>query len=368
MKLPTATGNTTLDSERCWQAVQDRDAQQDGTFFYGVLTTGVYCRPSCPSRRPKRENVRFYASAVEATRDGLRPCLRCRPLGSSDADVWEERIRTLCSYIEQNADAPLSLADLAQQANLTVFHLQRRFKAIVGVSPKEYLDNCRMHSFKAILRQGKEDGVTGALYEAGFGSSSRLYEKADTRLGMTPMEYRSGGRGLEIAYAVAETPLGHMMVGATDRGLCSVQFGDGSAKLREALRSEYPEARLIPMADPAPPGFREWIAALNRHLEGHIVDFRLPVHVRATAFQMKVWKYLQSISHGSVQSYLEVAKGIGQPKAARAVAQACASNCVALAIPCHRVIRGTGELGGYKWGLERKRILLDLERRAQGLS
>jgi AraC family transcriptional regulator, regulatory protein of adaptative response / methylated-DNA-[protein]-cysteine methyltransferase len=363
--MPNNATEPRLDPERCWQAMQDRDAQQDGNFFYGVMTTGVYCRPSCSSRRPKRENVKFYATAAEAERDGLRPCLRCRPLATVNADPWAQRIREICQYIEQHADEPLSLADLALRANLSPYHLQRGFKAIVGVSPKQYLDNCRMQNFKTLLRKGKNEGVTGAMYEAGFGSSSRLYERADTRLGMTPMEYRNGGRGIEIAYGAAKTPLGTMMVGATDRGLCFVQFRDSAAALRKELGAEYPEARLIPMADPPPRAFREWMAALNRYLEGQELDLRLPVHIRATAFQMKVWKYLQSIPYGSVQSYQEVAEGIGEPRAARAVARACASNRVALAIPCHRVIRGTGELGGYRWGLERKRVLIDNERKAR---
>lgn len=348
-----------LDEELCWQAVQRRDKRAGATFLFGVVSTGVYCRPGCPSRLPNRKNVRFYASAADAAQDGLRPCLRCKPLG----DTGDDGMRAICTYIEQNAEAPLSLADLAAQAKLTVFHFQRKFKATVGVSPKEYLDDCRMRRFKSILREGRPDGVTGAIYEAGFGASSRLYEKVDTRLGMTPMEYRSGGEGVDIVFAVTETALGLLLVGATGRGLCSIQFGDEAAGLVAALRAEYPKASIQPMAEPAPPEFRQWMDALSRYLSGHREDLRLPVHVRATAFQLKVWKYLRSIPTGSVVSYHEVAEGIGRPTASRAVARACASNCVALAIPCHRVIRGTGELGGYKWGIERKRVLVDMERR-----
>ena len=196
--------NRPLNDERCWQAVQERDADKDGAFFYGVITTGVYCRPGCPSRTPKRENVRFYITADEAARDGLRPCLRCRPLAASADDPGTKRIRELCDYIEQNTGEELTLADLSRHALLSPYHLQRSFKAVVGISPKQYLENCRMKHFKAILREKKSDGVTGAIYEAGYGSSSRLYERADTRLGMTPMEYRAGGAGLEITYGVAE--------------------------------------------------------------------------------------------------------------------------------------------------------------------
>jgi AraC family transcriptional regulator of adaptative response/methylated-DNA-[protein]-cysteine methyltransferase len=352
-------------NEQRWKAVQDRDASRDGAFFYGVLTTGVYCRPSCPSRRPKRENVKFYNTPAEAARDGLRPCLRCRPLSASVDLPRTKRIRDLCDYIERNAAEPLTLADLSKQAQLSPYHLQRSFKSIVGISPKQYLENCRMKNFKAILRGKNNDSVTGAIYAAGYGSSSRLYERTDTRLGMTPMEYRAGGAGLEITYGAAETPLGLMMMAATDRGLCFVHFGETLDELQQALAAEYPKSRLKPMEDPPPPEFHQWMEALNRHAEGMEPDSRLPVHVRATAFQMKVWKYLQTIPSGSVRSYQEVARGIGEPRSVRAVAKACSSNRVALAIPCHRVIRSTGGLGGYRWGLERKRVLIDNERHAR---
>jgi len=279
-----------------------------------------------------------------------------------------DRILALCRYIEDHADASVTLADLSREAKLSPYHLQRTFKAVMGVTPRQYLDNLRLGTFKKILRDTTSQtprDVTGAIFEAGFGSISRLYEKAGTHLGMTPMEYRAGGRGVDITYAPARTPLGLMMIGATDRGLCFLQFGDSEKQLREALAAEYPEARIHALADPSPPHFREWIESLNRYLEGEQPDLHLPVHVRATAFQMTVWKYLQSIPAGKVESYQEVARGIGQPKAVRAVARACAVNRVALAIPCHRVIRSGGELGGYRWGLERKRTLIDNERKSQ---
>lgn len=359
------TNPAPLDETRYWEAVQNRDRHYDGVFFYGVLTTGVYCRPGCPARAPKRQNVRFYRTQAEAEKQGLRPCLRCRPEGPLPADVQAARIRDLCRYMEQHADEPLTLAHLGREAGLSPFHLQRTFKNIVGVSPRQYLEGCRVRNFKSVLRDGTSRGVTEAIYDSGFGSLSRLYEKADIRLGMTPMEYRAGGRGLEITYGASKTPLGLMMVGATDRGLCFVQFGEDVEALYQALAMEYPEARVRPIPDPPPAEFAQWMDALNRHLSGQCPDLPLPLHVRATAFQMKVWRYLQSIPYGSVQSYREVAKGLGEPRAARAVARACASNRIALAIPCHRVIRGTGELGGYRWGLERKRVLLDNERKAR---
>lgn len=348
-----------LDADQCWQAFVKKEP---ANFFVGVMTTGIFCRPNCPSRPPKRQNVRFFATTAEAQAAGLRACLRCRPLAAEGIDPLTERIRELCQYIEAHATEPMPLAALAERAGVSAFHLQRSFKAIVGVTPKQYADNCRMAQFKSHLR-GQRD-VTGAIFEAGYGSLSRVYEKTDARLGMTPMEYRAGGAGVSITYAESSTPLGPMLIGATDRGLCFLQFGEG---LLQALRREYPQATLTPMAQPAPALYREWIAALNAYLSGQSPALRLPVHIRATAFQLKVWQYLQSIPAGSVESYAEVAKGIGAPRATRAVARACASNAVALAIPCHRVIRGTGELGGYRWGLERKRVLIDQERRARGL-
>jgi AraC family transcriptional regulator of adaptative response/methylated-DNA-[protein]-cysteine methyltransferase len=367
-KIVATNQNTpfVLNADECWQAVVNRDAAADGKFYYGVMTTGVYCRPTCPSRTANRGNVRFYMSAEEAERDGLRACLRCRPLALRDNSPASDRILALCRYIEEHADSQLTLSDLSRKAKLSPFHLQRSFKAVMGVSPKQYLDNLRLRNFKTILRGGGQQmpkDVTGAIFEAGFGSLSRLYEKAGTQLGMTPIEYRAGGRGIEITYGYADTALGRMLVGATDRGLCFLQFGENDAQLREALAAEYPSALMEALPDPVPAPFREWIDSLDRYLAGHEPDLRLPVHVRATSFQMRVWKYLQSIPAGTVESYQEVAHGIGRPRAARAVARACAANHVALAIPCHRVIRGTGELGGYRWGLARKRTLIDNERR-----
>jgi len=361
---PVVAMSNELDHDRCWKAVVNHDAAQDGNFYYGVVTTGVFCRPSCAARQPKRENVRFYATPQDAERDGLRPCRRCHPLAISGSDPLTAKIRDLCQYIESHRDESLKLSDLGKRAGLSPFHLQRAFKAIVGVSPKQYLDGLRIESFKSMLRGERGNDVTATIFEAGFGSLSRLYEKTDTRLGMTPMEYRDGGRGVEISYACSQTPLGRMMVGATDRGLCFVQFGESETALLRALKAQYPNAEIRPLPEPPPAQFGQWMEGLNRYLEGRQPDLRLPVHVRATSFQLMVWKYLQTIPSGSVESYREVAKAIGRPGAARAVARACASNSVAMVIPCHRVIRGTGELGGYRWGLERKRTLLDRERQS----
>lgn len=349
-----------LNSDLCWEAVESRDAASDGQFFFGVLTTGVYCRPSCAARKPLRKNVRFYATPAEAEKDGLRPCLRCRPLATLGADPNSERIRRICRYIETHSDAPLKAADLAKRAGLSLYHFQRSFKAISGVTPRQYVEAARLKNLKGSLRSSKD--VTEAVYDAGFGSSSRVYERADTRLGMTPNQYRQGGRDVAITYVTVNSPVGLMTVGATDRGLCFVQFGDKKEDLEAQLRREYPAAKIEPMREPYPREFQKWMDALTRHLAGGQPHLDLPLDIRATAFQMRVWNYLQTIPYGQVQSYGEVAAGIGQPSATRAVARACASNTVAVVIPCHRVIRGTGEMGGYRWGLSRKRALIDQER------
>ena len=349
-----------LNSEKCWHAVQERDASQNGRFFFGVMTTGVYCRPSCAARQPLRKNVRFYRTPAEAEHDGLRACLRCRPLVTVGMDPNAERIRKVCRHIEDHSGDQQKLSDLAKMAGLSQFHFQRSFKAIVGLTPKQYVEATRLKHLKNSLRSSK--GVTEAVYDAGYGSSSRVYERADTRLGMTPNQYRQGGRNIVITYVTAETPLGLMMIGATDRGLCFVQFGDNAETLLSMLEREYPSAKFEQMQKPYHADFQKWIETLTKHLAGGQPHLDLPLDIRATAYQMRVWNYLQSIPYGEVQSYSEVAAGIGQPRGARAVARACASNILAIVIPCHRVIRGTGELGGYRWGLSRKRALIDRER------
>jgi AraC family transcriptional regulator of adaptative response/methylated-DNA-[protein]-cysteine methyltransferase len=347
-------------SETRWNAVQQHDASKDGTFVYGVLTTGVYCKPSCASRRPLRKNVRFYATPADAERDGLRACLRCKPKQANGDDAIESRVRKACDLIVRDADQPLSLKQIAAEAGLSPFHFQRSFKAIVGLTPKEFHDAERVRVLKAGLKSGRS--VTAAIYDAGFGSSSRVYERVDTRLGMTPQQYRRGGQGLAISHATSATPLGLLMIGATDRGICFIQFGDNEKALEKQLIAEYPQAIHSPMPKEQAATFDTWMRSLAAYLEGGKPSLDLPLDVRGTAFQMRVWRYLQTIPYGDVQSYAEVARGIGQPTAARAVAQACGSNTIALAIPCHRVIRGSGELGGYRWGLERKRTLIDTER------
>jgi AraC family transcriptional regulator, regulatory protein of adaptative response / methylated-DNA-[protein]-cysteine methyltransferase len=271
-----------------------------------------------------------------------------------------ERIRKICRYIETHSEEPLTLDRLASMAAMSRYHFARSFKAIVGVTPKQYLAGIRFSELKRGLAEAKP--VDAAVYDAGYGSASRVYEQAISRLGMTPAQYRRAGEGVAISYAPLQTPVGLMLIGATDRGICFVQFGSSEAELLGKLRAEYRNARIEPMETPPHPQFEQWVRAIARHVAGNQPHLDLPLDIRATAFQMRVWKYLQSIPYGEVQSYSEVADAIGSPNGARAVAGACASNPVAVVIPCHRVIRGTGELGGYRWGIERKRALIDRER------
>jgi AraC family transcriptional regulator of adaptative response/methylated-DNA-[protein]-cysteine methyltransferase len=352
-----------LNEIECWQAVIAKDRTKDGAFFYGVMTTKVFCRPGCSSRAPLRKNVRFYETPQQAQVDGLRACLNCRPM-EPKLTTGRDRFTEIRRYMQRNLDNSelLKLEALSRQFNLSPFHFQRTFKSLVGVSPKRYIEELRMQTFKEELRDGAS--VTGAVYGAGFGSSSRVYERVDTRLGMTPRQYRAGGQDVEISCATADTPLGLIMLGATDRGLCFLEFGNSEDELMESLKQEYPHAVVEAMPRPHSSQFLAWIESLSKYLEGAKSLGTLPIALHGTAFQLKVWTYLQTIPSGSVKSYSEVAAALGQPKAARAVASACAANRLALVIPCHRVIRGDGTMGGYRWGLERKRALLETERNA----
>jgi AraC family transcriptional regulator of adaptative response/methylated-DNA-[protein]-cysteine methyltransferase len=342
--------------DRRWQAVLARDASRDGVFVFAVTSTGVYCRPSCPSRRPRRDRVRFFSQPDEAERAGFRACLRCRP---RDADSRMKTVESICQFLHQPAEESVTLAALGERFGMNPFHLQRVFKSVVGVSPREYADAIRMKSFKSQLRSGRS--VTDAIYEAGFGSSSRLYERSRPQLGMTPATYRRGGKGVFIRYTTLDSPVGRMLLAATDHGVCAIAFGDSDGGLLEGLRREFPDARLR-RGDVV---LRRWVRALLEQLHGQCPMPQLPLDVQATAFQRRVWEHLRSITYGTTTSYGEVARAIGQPSGARAVARACASNPVAVAVPCHRVVRGTGDLGGYRWGIERKKTLLQMEQGAK---
>lgn len=352
-----------MNEQKCWVAVQARDASQDGQFWYGVLTTGVYCRPSCRSRLPLRRNVRFFASPDAAEAEGLRACKRCRPRDAGAADHRARQMQALCRYIETHLQASLTLDVLSAQANLSPFHLQREFKAAIGVTPRQFIEACRLRALRGELQAG--ESVTQAIHEAGFGSGSRLYERVSTRLGMTPKQYRARGAGAQISYASAPCALGLVMMGATDRGLCFVQFGDSEAELLAMLHAEFPAAELAPMPASTRGEFDRWMQALSAHLDGTPDAPTLPLDLRGTALQMKVWAYLQQIPSGELRSYAEVAAAVGEPRAVRAVASACGRNRVGVFVPCHRVIRGDGGIGGYKWGLPRKRALIDAERRGR---
>jgi len=336
-----------------WEAVQARDASQDGQFVFAVSSTGVYCRPSCPSKRPRRENVAFFHRPEQAEKAGYRACLRCRPrsAGGGQAEV----VRAICRYIEQHLDEPLTLARLGAEFHQSPFHLQRKFKAVLGITPRAYADSCRMNQLKSNLRAGHS--VTRAMYDAGFSSSSRLYEKTASQLGMTPDKYRRGAIAAPISYTFADSPLGRMLIAATDKGICAIQFADSDEELEYGLKHEFPFA--IRRRDDA--GMQNWKESLLRQMHGENLHSTLPLDIQATAFQRRVWSYLQTIPLGETRSYAAVAKGIGQPSAVRAVARACATNPVAVAIPCHRVVRQGGEMGGYRWGLERKKALLEME-------
>ena len=334
-----------------WQQVMARDARQDGRFVFAVRTTGIYCRPSCPSRHPRRESVEFFPNPNEAERAGYRACLRCKPTEVSAQARYVTRARQLLD----NAEGVVTLSALSKRVRLSPFHLQRLFKRATGLSPREYQSARRMQQVKAGLRNG--DDVTTALYDAGYGSPSRLYEKAPQQLGMTPGEYRRGGAGASITFAIAPTRLGRMLVAATERGLCAVRFGENATDLERDLRQEFHAAE--PHRDDA--AMKHYIEPLAAAIRGEKTVIDLPLDVRATAFQMKVWEKLREIPRGETRSYGEIAREIGEPKAVRAVAHACASNPVAIAVPCHRVIRGDGDLAGYRWGVERKKKLLQQE-------
>lgn len=346
-------GSNLLPDQR-WDAVLSRDPSHDGEFVFAVSTTGVYCRPSCPARRPRRENVTFFTHPDRAEKSGFRACLRCRPRAIS-GNPQSDLAKQICRYIEQHLDEPVTLQWLGKVFRQSPFHLQRRFKAALGITPREYADSCRMRQLKRNLQAG--DNVTRAMYDAGYGSSSRLYEKTASQLGMTPDRYRRGAIAATVRYALTDSPLGRMLIAATDRGVCSIQFGRSDGELLEGLRHEFPFA--VRKADDG--GLQAWVEVLLSKMTGKELDAALPLDIRATAFQRRVWSYLQSIPFGATRSYSQVAKAIGQPTASRAVARACATNPVAVAIPCHRVVREDGGISGYRWGVERKKNLLKME-------
>ncbi|HTK10735.1 MAG TPA: bifunctional DNA-binding transcriptional regulator/O6-methylguanine-DNA methyltransferase Ada [Ktedonobacteraceae bacterium] len=338
-----------------WQAVMSRNSQADGTFVYAVRSTGIYCNPSCPSRRPKREHVLFFPLPADAEQAGFRACRRCQPQLTPPGEAQVAMVQQVCSYIESHLEEPVTLATLGSLVNMSPFHLQRIFKQSMGISPHQYAEACRLKKLKTRLREGET--VTSALIEAGYSSTSRLYERSQAHLGMTPNRYRSGGQNMLIRYTLVTSPLGRLLVAATEKGICFVSLGDSDELLEEALFQEYPAAEIVCDGQQ----LADWVTALLHHLEGEQPHLSLPLDVQATAFQWRVWRELQAIPYGETRSYGEIAQALGDKKKARAVAQACATNPVALAVPCHRVIRENGAPGGYRWGSERKERLLAQE-------
>ncbi len=341
-----------------WRIINARNREFDNVFFFGVSSTGIYCKPSCPARRPKRENTLFFDSSTEAENDGFRACLRCRPKLKNMRDENAEMIVTACKIIESNFDSEISLEFLAAELDVSSSHLQRTFKDLLGISPKEFARARRIENFKREVRQ---TDITTAIYESGFGSSRRLYEKAGQNLGMTPAVYRKGGKGEGIRFATADTSLGKLLVAATEKGVCSVAFGETDAELESNLKDEFPAAEI--QSDEQK--LQSYVRLIVEHLDGKRKTLDLPLDLQATAFQMQVWAELRRIPYGETRSYKQIAENIGNKKAVRAVARACATNPIALINPCHRVIAANGNLSGYRWGINRKKILLEKEQLTQ---
>ncbi len=352
------TGEFSENAER-WQAVLSRDRARDGKFVFAVSSTGIYCRPSCPAKRPRRENVTFFRRPQEAESAGYRECLRCRSKAVG-GNPRQELIKSVCRYIEQHLDEPLTLAQMSAAFRLSPFHLQRTFKAVLGITPKEYANSCRMRGFRQNLKAGHS--VTRAMHEAGYNSTSRLYSRTAAELGMEPSKYRRGAIASPIRYNCADSPLGRMLIAATDRGICSITFASSDEELEQGLKQEFPFA--VRRRDDR--DLAQLTKKVVQRIRGQELPSELPLDIQATAFQRRVWTYLQSIAFGETRSYLQVAKAIRRPSAVRAVARACATNPVAIAIPCHRVLRSNGELGGYRWGMERKKALLEMEAASGG--
>ena len=342
-----------------WESVLHRDPTADDRFLYGVTTTGIYCRPSCPSRRPKRGNVAFFSSFEAAERAGFRACQRCRPNRAKSPDRAVQRARDYIDTHIADREERITLDLLGEESGLSPYHLQRKFKQLIGLTPAQYIRARKSERLKGELKRGET--VSRATFGAGYGSSSRVYDTADAQLGMTPATYKRGGEGMHIDYAVAKTSLGTLLVGATARGVCAVTLGDDAGALEAALAEEYPAATLARVRAPSS-SLAAWVEEIVAIMDGGSARPDVPIDVQASAFQWKVWRELQKIPLGETRSYSEIASAIGSPKSVRAVASACASNRVAVVVPCHRAVRLDGGLGGYRWGVERKRRLLERER------
>jgi AraC family transcriptional regulator, regulatory protein of adaptative response / methylated-DNA-[protein]-cysteine methyltransferase len=373
--MPRTSYSTQRNNERprgeaLWQAVQSRDRASDGAFVYAVRSTGIYCRPSCPSRKPRREQVVFFPLPEAAEQQGFRACRRCQPRAINLRDPRTESVARVCREIDEQiraendggSEARLTLATLGRVVGMVPHQLERAFRSVMGITPRQYADAQRMRRLKSSLQKG--DDVTTALYEAGFGSSRGLYERAPSQLGMTPGTYRQGGAGMQIHYTIVDSPLGRLLVAATDRGISALYLGEKDAPLKAALQKEYPRAEIEDDSSGSK-NLKEWVSKVMAHLRGKEPHLDLPTDVQATAFRRRVWEELKRIPYGATRTYSEVARAIGHPTAIRAVARACATNPVSVVVPCHRVVRADGNLAGYRWGLERKRALLEHESAAR---
>jgi len=344
-----------LSEEDKWRSVLTRDHTYDGIFVYAVRSTGIYCRPSCPARRPKLEHVVFFSNTQDAEQSGFRPCKRCRPRDIG-ASPQVELVKRVCQYIKTNLEDKLTLSVLSTHFEVSPYHLQRTFKRIIGISPRQYIEAQRLARFKQKLKEG--DTVTKAMYAAGFTSRRRLYEKVSAKFGMNPSTYRRGGAGMSIKYTIVDCPLGRLLVAATEKGICGVFLGDSDVMLEDTLFREYPSAEI----NRDDLDLKEWLTSFLKYFTGNSLDLNLPLDIQATAFQWQVWKKIQAIPAGSISTYTRIARALGKSQAARAVARACAANPVSLVIPCHRVIREDSKLGGYRGGIKRKQALLSHEK------
>ena len=348
--------NVLSDDEK-WKAVLSRNDSLDGVFVYAVRSTKIYCRPSCPARRPSKEHVAFFPGSIEAEESGFRPCQRCQPRDAGPS-LKAKLVDHVCKYIEANLQGKLTLATLSHQVGLGPYHFQRTFKGVLGVSPRQYVEARRLARMKRFLRNGET--VNNSLYSAGFSSRSRVYENVPGGFGVNPGEFRRGGEGLRIRYSIIDSPLGRLLVAATEKGVCGVCIGDSDAFVERSLAEDYPSAILYRSDEE----LKGWTGAFMKYFDGEHFALNVPLDVKATAFQSRVWKIIQSIPFGKTTTYGKIAQELGEPEASRAVARACATNPVALVIPCHRVIGKDGNLHGYRWGKKRKQTLLKLEQAA----
>ncbi len=346
-----------LSRDEKWRAVLARDETRDGTFVFGVRSTGIYCKPSCPARHPQIEQVVLFRGPEQAEQSGFRACKRCNPKETRSPRA--ESVRRICVYIDNHLDEKLTLAVLSREAGLSPFHFQRIFKKIVRLSPRQYIESRRLERVKQSLRRGET--VTNALYGAGFTSRGRLYEKSSRQLGVNPGTFRRGGEGLSIHYTIVDSPIGRLLLGATGNGICAVCIGASDKAVEASLREDYYAADLYRNDRQ----MKKWAVEFSQYFDGREFSRDLPIDIQATAFQWKVWKQIQAVPFGKTSSYSEIAATLGNPQAVRAVATACANNHVALLIPCHRIVGKRGDLRGYRWGVNRKQALLSLESRSR---